>query len=291
MPHRHAIFRQPTPEEAELLLRRAELSTLRATLATHEGALAALRNQLHSFEARYIRQVGVLYVQLDEWQTRIAELEVAAESMHETERFLREANLREALKSGPDEPEASTLEPVTLDLRTLFREVAKRLHPDFAADAHDERRRTHLMAQANDALFRKDADLLHRMLNGYDPSSGLGEPIAIALARTLEQIVKVEADLLAVEATLDELKHSEMADLQRRTAVAAQRGSDLLAEMAARVKGSIGIAMRRYELDLGRLRRKEAALIQNRFCRLKSISPETPSPDTTHSPFPDTMDE
>jgi hypothetical protein len=50
-----------------------------------------------------------------------------------------------------------------------------------------------------------------------------------------------------------------MADLHRRTALAAQRGSDLLAEMAARVKGSIGIAMRRYELDLGRLRRKEAA--------------------------------
>ncbi len=262
MPHRHAIFRCPAPEEAELHYRRAELSTLRSTLADREAALAALRSQLHSFEARYIRQVGVLYVQLDEWHTRIAELEVAAESMHDTERLLREAHIREALNNptlDDTPPTTYNVQPTTPDLRALFREVAKRLHPDFAADPNDERRRTHLMAQANDALLRKDADLLHRMLHGYDPSTGLGEPAPLALARTLEQIAKVHADILAVEATLRDLQNSEMADLHRRTALAAQRGSDLLAEMAARVKGSIGIAMRRYELDLGRLRRKEAA--------------------------------
>jgi hypothetical protein len=258
----YAIFRRPAPEEAELHYRRAELSTLRSTLADRESALAALRSQLHSFEARYIRQVGVLYVQLDEWNTRIAELEVAAESMHDTERLLREAQIREALNNPTldDNPLTTyNVQPTSPDLRALFREVAKRLHPDFAADPHDERRRTHLMAQANDALLRKDADLLHRMLHGYDPSTGLGEPAPLALAHTLEHIAKVHADILAVEATLRDLQNSEMADLHRRTALAAQRGSDLLAEMAARVKGSIGIAMRRYELDLGRLRRKEAA--------------------------------
>jgi hypothetical protein len=260
MSNRHAIFRQPAPEEAELLFRRAELSALRATLAAREAELASLHNQLHSFEARYIRQVGVLYVQLDEWERRIAQLQVASESMHETERLLREANLREALKNGLANAEPSGPEPqISLDLRALFREVAKRIHPDFAIDTHDERRRNHLMAQANDALQRRDADLLHRMLNGYDPSTGHGEPAAIALARTMTQITKVHADILAVDASSDDLRHSEMADLQRRTAIAAQRGSDLLAEMAARVKGSIGMAMRRYELDLGRLRRKEPA--------------------------------
>jgi hypothetical protein len=50
-----------------------------------------------------------------------------------------------------------------------------------------------------------------------------------------------------------------MADLRHRTILAATEGRDLLAELAAQVKGRIGIAMRRYELDLGRIRRKEAA--------------------------------
>jgi hypothetical protein len=50
-----------------------------------------------------------------------------------------------------------------------------------------------------------------------------------------------------------------MADLRDRTVTAALEGRDLLAELAARVKGSIGIAMRRYELELGRIRRKQPA--------------------------------
>jgi hypothetical protein len=49
-----------------------------------------------------------------------------------------------------------------------------------------------------------------------------------------------------------------MAQLRERTLLAAAKGRDLLAELAARVKGNIGNAMRRYELDLGRIRRKEA---------------------------------
>jgi hypothetical protein len=99
------------------------------------------------------------------------------------------------------------------------------------------------------------------MLNGYDPSTGFGEPtnLAAELARTLTQIIQIEADILAVDAALAELTQSQMADLQRRTALAAELGRDLLAELAAQVKGSIGLAMRRYELELGRLRRNQPA--------------------------------
>jgi hypothetical protein len=70
-PQRTAIYRQPTPEEAEFFRRRSELAVLRAALAHRETQLAALRSQLNSFEGRYIRQVGVLYIQLDEWEDRI----------------------------------------------------------------------------------------------------------------------------------------------------------------------------------------------------------------------------
>ncbi len=269
MPASTALFRLPTPQDAELFLRRARLAALRSQLAAREASLARLRNQLHSFEGRYIRQVGVLYVQLDEWHTRIANLQVAAESMEDTERLLREAQQREAqntptgvphLDSESGEPQDPN-DPKPHDLKSLFREVAKRLHPDFATDPHDERRRNHLMAQANDALQRQDAALLLRMLNGYDPSTGFGEPtnLAAELARTLTQIIQIEADILAVDAALAELTQSQMADLQRRTALAAELGRDLLAELAAQVKGSIGLAMRRYELELGRLRRNQPA--------------------------------
>jgi hypothetical protein len=264
-----AIFRRPAPEQAELLRRRAELAALRRTLAAQEAALARLRSQLHSFEARYIRQVGVLYVQLDEWADRIAELNnpdpaSTAGAPGLASETLTSKTPTAATESDPPAP--------ALDLKALFREVAKRIHPDFALNARDERHRTRLMAQANEAFLRADAGLLHRMLHGHDLPLAAPDPVA-ELAHTLAQISHVQNDLLALDAELNTLTLSDMADLRHRTTLAATEGRDLLAELAAQVKGRIGLAMRRFELDQGRIRRKEAA-----FNPTPMLSAETPTP-------------
>ena len=245
-----AIFRQPRPEEAELRRRRAELAILRAALAVREAELDHLRAQLNSFEGRYIRQVGVLYIQLDDWEDRIAELHNPTPPQPQT------------IAPEPEpKPEPQQPDPAALDLKALFRAVAKRIHPDRAHSSHDERHRTHLMAQANAAFLRDDAAMLHRMLHGYDPATDSGDDLTLAaqLQRITHQIAQSEQHLLALAAEIKALAHSEMADLRDRTTHAATQGRDLLAELAARVKGSIGIAMRRYELDLARIRRNQPA--------------------------------
>jgi len=249
MPRRAAIARQPKPEDAELLRRRAELASLRATLATREADLDHLRAQLNSFEGRYIRQVGVLYIQLDEWEDRVAELHNPTQPQPA------------ALEPDPQAEPDTEPDPAALDLKSLFREVAKRIHPDRAKNAHDELHRNHLMSQANAAFLRNDADLLHRMFNGYDPSTDAGDDPtpAAQLARLTEQIAQTHDDIATIDLEIEALAASEMADLRDRTKIAALDGRDLLAELAARVKGSIGIAMRRYELELGRIRRKQPA--------------------------------
>jgi hypothetical protein len=252
MPRRAAIARQPRPEDPELFRLRAQLATLRATLATREANLDHLRAQLNSFEGRYIRQVGVLYIQLDEWEDRIAELHNPTQPQPE------------ALEPEPtpaDDPDPAALHLKAPALKSLFRRVAKRIHPDRARTVHDELHRTHLMAQANAAFLRSDADLLQRMLNGYDPSTDSGDDRtpAAQLARLTEQIAQSQQDIATIDAEIQALADSEMADLRDRTTRAITEGRDLLAELAARVKGSIGIAMRRYELELGRIRRKQPA--------------------------------
>src|ERR1700710_2349751 len=73
----NAIILQQSPEEAELILKREELASVRAALAERELELADLRTLLKTFEGRYLRQVGVLYADLDDWEARIAEREVS----------------------------------------------------------------------------------------------------------------------------------------------------------------------------------------------------------------------
>ena len=253
-----AIFRYIPPEEFELTHRRRELAALREALAARELSLAHLRDQIHSFEARYIRQVGILYRQLDEWEERLAELRVSRETLEERDRA--RAAFREAHPdydpTDPDSPDIETEVPAhDLDLRLLFRELAKRIHPDFALDALDAHRRTQLMAQANEAYRRNDAGVLQRMLDGYDAN---GDSFALynarpnpaaELARVHALIHRVLEDIAAAENEITTLAQSEMAQLREQTALAALKGRDLLAEMAARVKGMLGNAMRAFEFE------------------------------------------
>ncbi len=59
------LTRKQTPEERELESKRAQLAVLEAELAQHELDLATLKAELQTFEARYLREVGVLYAELD----------------------------------------------------------------------------------------------------------------------------------------------------------------------------------------------------------------------------------
>ncbi|WP_146072088.1 hypothetical protein [Bryocella elongata] len=251
-----AIFRIPSPAEAELAGLRAELSLLRSTLAAREQALDDLRCHLISFEGRYIRQVGKLYKQLDEWEQRVAALHPEREeAFTEQEEAYPEAGASEPAKSAPRDPRPA------LTLRALFRELALRIHPDHALDASDEARRTRLMAQANDAFRRKDLRILRRMLHGFDPGGAFFvRDIEADLAEARDSIAQTRRDIASAEADHANLAASQLADLERSCIQASLAGRDLLAEMAARVKGRIGMAMRQYDLDLSRIKRPDQGM-------------------------------
>lgn len=60
------IVHRLSPEEEELAKKREELALLQAELAERELYLTDLRAGLSAFEGRYLREVGVLYAELDD---------------------------------------------------------------------------------------------------------------------------------------------------------------------------------------------------------------------------------
>ena len=186
------IVRKLTPEEEELLRKREELTSIRSALAERELELADLRALLKGFEGRYLRQVGVLYAELDEWEAKIAEIEAslkpsatASQRAQETRKRAEEtheATHGEASKARDFQPSA--------DLKSLFREAAKRLHPDFAKDEADRQLRTRLMAQLNEAYSQGDVEAVQRILDefGNSPESVQGEGVGAELVRIIRQI-------------------------------------------------------------------------------------------------------
>jgi hypothetical protein len=246
------IILQQSRDDAALMGRREQLAEARGRLAEREAELAQLRAQLRAFEGRYFREVGGLYAELDELEARIAEREVDLYESDSARRRAEEARQRaqetHEAAFGEDDDEADELEPPA-SLKTLFREVAKRIHPDFARDEAEQKYFTLLMARANQAYRRGDAEMLMRLLDDHREGNAVtaGESAAAELERIARQILNAERDIAGLDAERDALLGSEIAQLYEDAEDAARERRDLLAELAARVREQIAEAKYRLE--------------------------------------------
>jgi hypothetical protein len=249
---RAEIILQQTPDDAALLDKRERLAAVRTTLAESESELAQIRAQLKTFEGRYLRQVGVLYAELDELEARIAEREVALYDSDSARRRAEETR-RQAQETHDaafgEAREAEEFDPPP-SLKTLFRDVAKRIHPDFARDDDELRHFTLLMARANQAYSRGDTEMLQRLLDDHREinASIAGEGTAAELLRITRQIQHAERDIAALEAERHALLAGEIAQLHRDAEAAAREHRDMLTELATSLREQIADARRRFEL-------------------------------------------
>ena len=246
------IIFQQSPNEAALLDRREELAAVRAALGDRESELAQIRAQLKTFEGRYLRQVGVLYAELDELEARIAEREV---DLYDSESARRRAEeTRQRAQETHDAAFGEACEAEEFDpppsLKTLFRDVAKRIHPDFARNEDELKHFTLLMARANQAYSRGDTEMLQRLLDDHQEihSSIDGEGAAAEVLRITRQIRHAERDLAALEAERAALLSGEVAQLHLDAEAAAREHRDLLTELAASLREQVADARRRFEL-------------------------------------------
>jgi hypothetical protein len=245
------ITRRLKPEEEEILRKREELAVIRAALAERELELVDLRRELAAFEGRYLRQVGTLYAELDEWTARIAELKARFDPSAAAN--VRAEEAREQARQTYDDAHAAASQAPDFtpspDLKRLFREAAKRIHPDFAKDSDDLERRTRFMAEANRAYEAGDAETLQRILDDYHDGADAveGEGIGAELIRIIRQISQAKERVSAIEKELAALRQSEIALFKKDAEEREQDGRDLLAELAASLEDQIETAKKEYE--------------------------------------------
>jgi hypothetical protein len=239
------------PEEEELLRKREELAAIRATLAERELELVDFRSQLAAFEGRYLRQVGTLYAELDEWKARISELQARLRPSDASHAEAEEARGQARQTYEDAHGKASEAHDFTPspELKSLFRDVAKRVHPDLSRDADDLERRTRFMAEANRAYAAGDAEALRRILDEYQDGADVveGEGIGAELIRIIRQISLAKSRVSSIEQELATLRQSEIALLKKQAEDREQEGGDLLAELAADVREQFGRARKEYE--------------------------------------------
>lgn len=232
------VVRTQRPEERELAAKRAELAELTAEVAQRELELATMEGELRAFEQRYLRMVGGAFVERDALEAQIAEAMNRLHPSDETRQHADEARARATesadARDAVDRAAQSDAFMPSDSLKALFREIAKRVHPDLATRDAERAMRTRMMADANRAYRKSDEARLRAILAEWEtsPDTVPGEGTAAELVRTIRQIHQVRVRLDALAQEIAALRGSDLSVLKARVEAEERLGRDLLAQMA-----------------------------------------------------------
>ena len=241
--------RLKTPEEIELEHKYQQLVQVKADLQRREQEYNRLKSEIRMFEQVYEDILGVRIQTLEdlEWQLKGLLGEVTVETSTEEKKPSPSYTHFQHTTDLLDDDEVPQ-DGANLSLKSLYRSVAKAVHPDLASDEVERLRRQELMALANEAYQNGNRQVLIDLLSEWEQapvSYGSEMDIALELVRVIRQLAAIQQNIHAVVRQSEELKQTDIYHFKLRVDEALGDGVDLLAEMSAAL-----------DLDIARIRRR-----------------------------------
>jgi hypothetical protein len=229
--------------EHDLEALRARVSELEGRLGERSGDFARTKAGLDAFKITYRQKVGLLHEELDRLELALAEAElgILKERLGDTD----------DAQAGPPPGDRIEAPPrfTTDAVRKLFRDVAKAIHPDLAADAHARDRRHLLMIEANRAYALGDEEQLRAILQSWErsPDAVQGTDREAMRQRLERRIAQIEEQLELLAGDLVALEASSLWKLKAMVDDEAAKGKDLIQDMVRRLKRDILVATNRLD--------------------------------------------
>jgi hypothetical protein len=240
--------------QEQLARLRLELEQAQSALIEAEADLADQMAEIYAFESQMEERLGP-------WLDKLVEIEKSLEYYQEQmERLRNERRLGSSLpnverqyrrmwdmppprapKPPPEPPSLAT----EAQVKKLYRQLARRFHPDLATDDADRSYRTEMMAAINGAYAARSLVELLAM-----ERQGEGMPIRgrNQTSQTDTQLVEVlQAEQNRIRRRLREIEHEKRMIPSRASVrlslemkLAQRQGRDLLAEMVADLEKKVG---------------------------------------------------
>lgn len=233
-----------TGEELEYAARQIVIESRKARIAELQQELNELSTALNQFERQYRARLGNLHTEIDRLRKEITEYRERIANLRE-----RAAN-RDPLLSDPppfdDDPTADAeyeriparqrrpnVDAETMDaLRTVYRQLAKRFHPDLALTQDERVRRQEMMLRINEAFGERNLAALQaiaRETEREDPAFGF-RPIVERLAWATLEIVRLDGMITQLETQIASLRSSRTYEYWRATELIDDTVERLVAE-------------------------------------------------------------
>jgi hypothetical protein len=228
---------------------RASLAQAQNQLIEAEAELADRLAEINAFEREFEARVGHLLDKLEHLEREIeryneriqiarnkARLGYAHISVEQQYRRAWQAP-RTAAPTPPPEPVSPASEAV---IKRLYRQLARRFHPDLAQGEADRAYRTQKMTAINDAYAARSlvellalAQEIDTIKTGRDHS---GQNEAQLIEALQAELRRCQRRLREIEQELRRLPHRPSVELSLEVKAARRWGRDILAEMAAELE-------------------------------------------------------
>jgi hypothetical protein len=262
-----AIVRVQTPEEREYTRYLGEIEERQRRVADLRTDLQLLKDKLGRFNAEYHTRVGMLFIELDKVQLSIREYEHRIDRLRsdsdvdpnelEGETRARFTEERESIHQDEEEtreyertywedqqsPELDQLSEARL--KSLFRELAKRFHPDLARTNTERQQRETMMKCVNAAFHARDIGALEGIgaeTAFADPAFD-ARPIGEKLVWAIREVSRLDGLIASIIEERDGLLASELGELWQRQ----EAGENVIERLERVAKRDLELAQQRLQ--------------------------------------------
>lgn len=196
-------FNMKSPEEKELDKYRKAYDELMSDYEKKEKSLNNMKTILDRFENRFVKYLGRKYEIIDELDYKLKEFKKQRSSFTQTYDFKYDFDdiFEEVKKREEDIIVKNKETEKDKSLKEIYRDMVKEIHPDRTGNDEDEKVRTDIMAEINQAYREKDKERMMIIYNKWksNPNSVDGEGTGDKLVRLIRSIYTLQNSICDVE--------------------------------------------------------------------------------------------